>query len=105
MRNIAQKILLAGIGAFALTREKAEQVVNEMVKKGQVKGDDAQSVLEDLMQRGEEERQVLKQTIRNEFKKIISELNLASRDELDQLAERISRLEQKLFSEQENSGP
>jgi len=99
MRNFAQKMMLAGIGAFALTREKAEQVVNEMVKKGQVQGEDAESVLDDLMERGEQERDVLKKTIRTEFDRIKNDMNLITKKELEEISERISQLEKRLSSE------
>jgi len=103
MRNFANKLLLAGIGAFSLTREKAEQIVNEMVKRGQVEGEDAQSVLDDLVERGERERQELQKTIRSEFDKIKGELNLITNKELEEILERISRLEEKLSSDGENN--
>lgn len=105
MKKFAQKALLAGIGAFSLTREKAEQVVNEMVNRGQVKGDEANTVLDDLMKRGEEERNLIKQAIRKEFEKIREELNLVSKEELEDLYARISRLEQMISQQRENIHP
>lgn len=57
-----------GLGLFAYSREKIEKVVDELVNKGEVTRKDAQEVVSDLVKKGEEQREELKKFVRDEIK-------------------------------------
>lgn len=96
MKDVFRKLALAGIGAFSLTREKAEQIVKELVEKGQVSAEEAKGVFHDLLEKGEQERAALAQTIRSEINRFREEVGFVTKQDYRALEERISRLEARL---------
>ncbi|GAW91815.1 phasin family protein [Calderihabitans maritimus] len=91
-----RKGFLLGLGAMSLTREKAEQLVEDLVKKGQVSTDEAKQFVEQLVERGREEREQLRGTVQSEVQKVRDELGLVTRKELEELEARVKALEERL---------
>ena len=56
MADLIEKILSIEGGALAMTRDKAVKVVNNLVQKGEVKREDAQALIDELLVRGKEAR-------------------------------------------------
>ena len=54
MADLIEKILSIEGGALAMTRDKAENAVNDLVQKGEVKREDAQAMIDELVARGKE---------------------------------------------------
>ena len=54
--NKARYILLTGGGTLAMTREKATELVNDLVQKGEIKREDTQALIDELVVRGKEAR-------------------------------------------------
>ncbi|MCG2712601.1 MAG: hypothetical protein L6416_09820 [Candidatus Omnitrophica bacterium] len=50
MFEILGKIVLAGVGLANLTKEKAEKLVDALIKKGQIQAEDKKAVLSRLLQ-------------------------------------------------------
>ncbi|SFR18314.1 phasin family protein [Desulfoscipio geothermicus] len=96
MQDTLRKMLHAGIGAFSMTREKASQIVNELVQKGQVNQEEAGAFIDDLIKKGEQEREALKQNIKGEVLQTTQNLGLVTREELNQLEARVAALEKTL---------
>ena len=51
VRQSMEQAVLVSIGAAALTRERAEAAVNDLVRKGQMGSDEGKQVVERLMAR------------------------------------------------------
>lgn len=49
MLEILEKIILAGVGLVSMTKEKAEELVDTLIKKGQVKARDRNAILSKLL--------------------------------------------------------
>ena len=54
MTNLVEKALSLGGGALAMTRDKATEIINGLVEKGEVKREEAQALIDDLVARGQE---------------------------------------------------
>lgn len=96
MQDTLRKMLHAGIGAFSITREKASQIVNELVQKGQVNQEEAGEFIDDLIKKGEQDREALKQSIKEEVLQTTQNLGLVTRKEFNQLEARVAALEKAL---------
>lgn len=96
LREVLEQGLLMGLGAVSLTRETAQHLVDEMVKKGQAQREEAEEMIERLVKRGEKERDALRKLIREELEAVIKELNLPTRAEIDALNQKLDTLLQKL---------
>ncbi|MCR4992132.1 MAG: aspartyl beta-hydroxylase [Lachnospiraceae bacterium] len=85
-----KKILLAGVGAVALTTEKAGEILNEMVEKGEI-----------TVEQGKALNQELKRTVKENTEKKSGEKDLSkvveglSAEELAKLKDLIAAAENK----------
>ena len=95
MRDIMERGLLASLGILSLTREKAQGVVDEMVKRGELRRDDSKGLVDRLVQRGEEERGSFRKLIREEVARAARELNLVTQADVQALENKIEALTQK----------
>lgn len=88
MEDLIKKIFFAGVGSLSLTYEKATDIVNNMIERGKI-----------TVEQGKELNEELKKTVQQEddFKKenIIEELNLATKDDIKKILDRLNQIEEK----------
>ncbi len=99
MKEYIRKIGLLGIGIVALTREKAEELANDLVKKGELTQDEGKALVKDLLKKSEEQGKELTKRIDREVKKTLKGINVASREDVRRLEKRIDKLEKALKKE------
>lgn len=92
MARLIEKSLLLGLGLLTLTRDKVVNFVNSLVEEGEVKAEEAPSVIDRLVARGEEEREELRRVVREELEKARASFPLVSRKDIDELNQKIDRL-------------
>lgn len=91
-----KQMLYAGIGLAAVTKEKAEEVVADLIKKGEMSKEEGKDVLNTLINRMQDESEKLKQKINEQVENTITSMNLVRKSELDEVSQRLTELEQKL---------
>jgi len=96
MAGLIEKSLLLGLGVLTLTRDKVVQFVNKMVEEGEVKAEEAPSIVDRLVARGEEDREALRKLVREELEKMRLNVPLASRREIEELGQKIDELTAKI---------
>ncbi|MEN3002730.1 MAG: phasin family protein [Armatimonadota bacterium] len=92
IRNLLEQSVLMGLGALSLTRETAQHLVDEMIKRGQAQREEASELVERLVKRGERERDALRQLIRTEIEDALKALNLPTRSELRAIEKRLDAI-------------
>ncbi|RLG80916.1 MAG: hypothetical protein DRO40_10480 [Thermoprotei archaeon] len=92
MSNIINKTILAGLGALSLTREKVEEVVDDLVKRGEISLDEKPGVLTDLVKAAEKRKDEARGFIRKEVQKVLEALDIPTRQEMNTLREQIENL-------------
>jgi len=93
MEKLLKKVLLIGMGAFALTKEKMETLLNEIsTGADKLKEED---FLSRIIEKGEETRKELEKSIEEKLRKIIDKANLATKDDILRLEDKIEKLIQK----------
>jgi polyhydroxyalkanoate synthesis regulator phasin len=85
MTNIFEKGLLAGIGLLSMTREKAQDIIDDLSHEGELQKGDMKQWVDQLTDRGEEERQALRKLIRDEMKKVLDEMGLVTKEDIQEL--------------------
>lgn len=90
-----KKGLALGIGLALTSKEHAEKIVNELVKKGELSLEDSKEVMNQLMERGQEEKNEWQRLIREQLTEWIHKLDLVTKDDLKKLEQRIQNLENK----------
>lgn len=95
MIDLLRKTYLAGLGLASLTRERIEEIVDELVKRGEVAEKDRPRVFKDLLERAQEERERISQAIRDNVRKVVQEMGIPTRDQYEALVKRLETLEKR----------
>jgi polyhydroxyalkanoate synthesis regulator phasin len=79
-----QKYLDAGIAFTNLTRAKAEELVQELVKNGEFQSADAKAKVEELIERSRKGREALVAQVRHEVSRQLEGMGITSLEDLAQ---------------------
>ncbi len=98
--DTVRSVLLAGIGALALTKDEVQDILNRLVERGELAERDARKLFEELKERpkkgmGEWEERLGK-ALEPHLQRVLERLNLPTREDVQALSERIRALEEKL---------
>ena len=97
MSDMLERVFLLGVGAASLTKEKITDLVDELVKKGQLTKEEGESLLDKTAARAKEESGNIKEMASDTFQDTLRALGIAGRDELEELERRIAVLESKVY--------
>ncbi|MDD2421513.1 MAG: HU family DNA-binding protein [Heliobacteriaceae bacterium] len=100
MLETLRKTFLVGLGALTLTKEKAEQLVDELAKKGEVSKEDAGKMVDEFLEKGREQREAIADAAHVEFTRFRGEFGVVTRKEYEALAARIAAIEEILGIDQ-----
>ena len=87
MKTLLEKGFLAGIGLLSMTREKAQKIIDDLSHEGEVQKSEVTQWVDQLASRGEEERTALRKLIRDEMKKVMDDMGLATKEDIQKLME------------------
>ena len=96
MQDLLKKALSLGFGALLVSKDKIEDVVNELVKKGELGQEEGKNLVNELIEKGEASVNEVEVKIEKIVKGIMEKLNLPTRKELDELKSEIEQLKEKL---------
>jgi polyhydroxyalkanoate synthesis regulator phasin len=96
LRGVAEKLVLAGVGAVALTAERADALAEELSARGGIGRDEARSLIEELVGRWRSESVRLSERAGVGMAGFFREIGLVTRDELEELELRVAQLEHRL---------
>lgn len=89
-----KKVMLAGVGGAALTAEKADELINRMVAKGQLTVDEGKKLSEELIQRKQKPSNDM--MMREELEAHLIEISAAHRKDIDELEKQVEELNRKV---------
>lgn len=95
MRTVTQaetlkRYLDAGMAFTQMTRDRAEAIVKELVKAGEVQREQAQERVEELVDRGRRSSDALLEVVRKEIAKQLAGMGLVTRADLAELEARLT---------------
>jgi hypothetical protein len=89
-----QRYIDAGIAFTNLTRKKAEELVSELVKNGDIHSDEAKARVEDLLERGRQGTEVIVTAVRSEVSRQLGAVGINNLEDLaNQVAALLGRTE------------
>ena len=95
MENMIERMLLAGAGVLALTREKAEEIVDDLVKRGEVAKKDQAKFLKELLKRGKNTRVEIEKIVEKSMTNVLNKFNIPTKSDIDALMKKIESLKKK----------
>lgn len=96
MLEISRKLLLAGIGAAVLTKERIEGIVRELIKQGEISKEEGIKLVKEVLQKGEEIQKTLEAKIEVGINKAMERLNVPTRKEIQELRKKLEKLIKKV---------
>lgn len=92
MFETLEKVTMASLGALSMTREKAEKIFDEYVKRGQAEKDSRTGFVKEIMDNAEKARSDLEKLVADAVKKTVDSLNLATKDDIKHIEEKLDKL-------------
>lgn len=92
LSDIIRKSLSLSIGIVAFTAEKAEEIVDDLVEKGEITREQGLSMMRDIVKRGEETRKEFRRMVKAEVKKALDEADIPSKSDIKNIEAKLDRL-------------
>ncbi|MFH1062683.1 MAG: hypothetical protein V1747_07355 [Candidatus Omnitrophota bacterium] len=99
MFELIEKIILAGVGLANLTKEKAEKLVDALIKKGQIQAKDKKAVLSRLLKGTEQ----LDRDLEKKMKQVSLSVVKNSQKQIDALNNKLTQLAKTLEVEKKKN--
>ena len=96
MFDTLEKMMLFGLGAAAMSRDKVSHFLDDMVKRGEVTAEEGRKLYDELMARAETERQNINERVRTQVRDMLTELGVPDRTQVALLEARIAALEHRI---------
>lgn len=97
--SILKNTVLAGIGVINVTKAKAEKVIDDLIKKGELDKSDRKKAIMELLDRAEKSTESFRQRVWKEaekaqksVKKVTSGLSWATHEDVKKLERKVARL-------------
>lgn len=89
-------IVLAGLGAGVITKEKAEAITNRLVEQGKLTADEGKQLLNDLLKSGGQQWKDVQAGVTNAVRKALNSANVARANDLEEIGRGQEKLEQRM---------
>jgi polyhydroxyalkanoate synthesis regulator phasin len=96
LRETAERLALAAVGAVALTGERAEELADELARRGGMRRDEAQEFVSELLTRWRGDAQRVGERAGVTLGSVFRELGLVTRRDFEELELRVAQLEHRL---------
>ena len=94
MSDLLKKSVAFGLGALLVTEQKVKEVVDELVRKGDVNVDEGEKLVRELFQRMTKGAGEVEKKLADVVTRVLGKLEVPSREELKKLEQRIAKLEE-----------
>jgi polyhydroxyalkanoate synthesis regulator phasin len=102
--DILKKLTLASIGAFNLTKEKAEEIFDEMVKKGEMTKDERSEALKNFVDKSSQSAEKMKEKMEDMASKVAEKFSSRLDKKFDELNSKMEKLSKKIADIEKKMG-
>jgi polyhydroxyalkanoate synthesis regulator phasin len=96
LRELVERLLLAGVGAVSLTAERAEALAEELADKGGLRKEEARELIDESTARWRGEAGRVGERASAALDSLFAELGLVTKDDYEELELRVAQLEHRL---------
>ena len=94
--ELVKKGLLAGLGLAAITKEKAQGIARELIKKGKASKKDIDAAAKAIFEKAQKSKEVVEIKIEEGIKKMFEKMNIPTREEFKELKKTIEEIKKKI---------
>ncbi len=92
MLDIIKKTMFTGLGLAYLTKEKIEELSKELIAKGDLTEQEGKEIFSDLSKKSKEAKEKLEEQIKSVVHDSLDKMNLASREDVQALENKVNEL-------------
>lgn len=92
MQELLKNLLYLGAGAAFVTKEKIEELKNDLVDKGKMTQDEGKQFVDDLLQKSDDIKGKFDEKINEVVSEQLEKMNVAKSDDINDLREQIQEL-------------
>jgi poly(hydroxyalkanoate) granule-associated protein len=96
MLEAARKVLLAGIGVFALGKDEVEDFVDRLIERGEIAEKDGRKLVHEVMDRRKKDAEKAEDEITKRVETVLDRMSVPSKADIDVLSEKITALSKKI---------
>jgi polyhydroxyalkanoate synthesis regulator phasin len=96
MIDLIKKALYTGVGFAVLTKEKAEELVQELTKQAKLSEQEGKELFDGLLKQSEQARNDFQSKVDETVLAVVKRLNLATKDEVAALKAKVDELSAKV---------
>ncbi len=93
MLDAIHKMFLAGVGLAAMTKDKIDEHVKELVEKGKLTEKEGREIAEDMLKKSKQAKDDLEKQVEKQVQQTLQTLQIASKEDVEKLEARIEKLE------------
>ncbi|MFN3531254.1 MAG: phasin family protein [Candidatus Brocadia sp.] len=101
--DIISKVINLGFGALIVTKENIEELIDEMVKKGEIRKDEAKAQVNELLKRVSSSKQEIVSMIEKIVENVLHKLDIPTRNELQQMQKKLEEIIKRLESKEDQT--
>ncbi|AKB29320.1 hypothetical protein MSSAC_2903 [Methanosarcina siciliae C2J] len=96
MKESVRKLGLIGAGLWAMTEERVNELVKDLVDKGDISKEEGKKVVQDVLEESRKQRFDLEKKISDKMQETISKADVFTRKDMHELESRLEILEEEL---------
>jgi polyhydroxyalkanoate synthesis regulator phasin len=93
MLDYIRKMTLAGAGLAIMTTEKIQEIMEELVKKGEMTEKEAREAVSEFVEKSKQAKKDLEDKMEQMATGLLNRMNVPTRKEIEEIKERLTRLE------------
>jgi polyhydroxyalkanoate synthesis regulator phasin len=94
--DIMKKVGLFGIGLWALTEEKIQEITDELVEDGELKKEEGKKFVREIIEEQKKQKEEFENKITSKVQDTFKKADVATKEELHELKEIIKQLNEKI---------
>lgn len=103
--GLVEKAFLMGIGAAAVAKEKAEELAEELIKRGTLQRDESDNFVRRVTTQAEEAGKNARETVARETERAISGVGLASAKDVEEIRAELTEIKALIASLRPGGAP
>lgn len=96
MTDFFKRIFLSGLGALAVTAEKANEIIDELVKKGEITFEQGKEIAKEYRAKIGSHMQEIDRKVESTVKSVIETMNIATREDIKSIEDKLEQLEKSI---------
>ncbi len=92
MIDLIKKTMLAGVGLAAMTKDKVEELAEELTEKGELSEKEAKELVEDLLERSKQAKKDLNKKMEDVVTKVLKKMDVATKKDIARLDRKIKNI-------------